>query len=185
MRKTVISVLTAAFLLVPALALRADGTNAPGTPMISATPGTNGTPRIRVMPSANRAQLPAPRNPMSVLTEEQHASYEKALQALEAQRGNLAELTAKYQAAMRDAKNAPFSGPFDENLIRQKYLAAAEINIDIMMIQLKAFSQIQPPLTPAQLAKFKTGGPAPTPPRMVMRPTPAVNQNSTNSPAKQ
>ena len=95
---------------------------------------------------------------VGVLTQQQLASYESAMNS---QREKLAELRIQLQAAHRDLLVTSLDQKFDENVIRQKALAAARIEAEMTVIRVKVFSQVKPPLTPEQIEKIKAGQPGP------------------------
>ncbi len=127
----------------------------------------------------------APRGPFGVLSEEQLASYQKSLAAKQQE---YSDLSAKLQAVDREVFDAMYSDKVDEKLIREKVQAAAAISADISLLRAKAFSEIQPPITPDELAKFKAAATAPPQPQIIRREAPpvaATNQSNTAAPAKQ
>lgn len=100
--------------------------------------------------------------PVGVLTDQQRASYVKAL---EAERGHLRELQMQVHAAQQDMLVTSLTEtPFDEKVIREKAMAAAKIEAEMAVIRAKAFSKIEPPLTPEQIEKIKAGQPGPVRP---------------------
>lgn len=99
--------------------------------------------------------------PVGVLTSQQLVSYENAMNG---ERNKLAELRTQLQAAHRDLLVTSLDQKFDENVIRQKALAAARIEAEMTVIRVKVFSQVQPPLTPEQIEKIKAGEPGPVHP---------------------
>jgi Spy/CpxP family protein refolding chaperone len=94
--------------------------------------------------------------PVGVLNDQQRASYESIMNG---QRGRLAELQAKLRAARQDLLITSVDQKFDENIIRQKALVIARIDAEMMVLRVKVFSQVQPPLTPEQIEKIKAGEP--------------------------
>jgi Spy/CpxP family protein refolding chaperone len=96
--------------------------------------------------------------PVAVLDDQQRASYESIMNG---QRGRLAELQSKLRAARQDLVATSVDQKFDENVIRQKALVIARIDAEMTVLRIKVFSQVQPPLTPEQIAKVKTGEPGP------------------------
>jgi len=96
--------------------------------------------------------------PVGVLTDEQRASYEAALGK---ERGLMLELRNRLEAARQDFLETSVDQKFDEKLFRQKALAAARIEAEMAVVRAKAMSEVQPPLTPEQIQKIKTGQPGP------------------------
>jgi Spy/CpxP family protein refolding chaperone len=94
--------------------------------------------------------------PIGVLTDQQRASYQVAMKELH---GRFMELDAKLRVAREDLINISVTEKFDENRIRQKAFAVAQIEAEMTVLRVKAFSQVQPPLTPEQIEKVKTGQP--------------------------
>jgi len=138
-------------------------------------------PQMRMMPPRQ-----APRGPFGVLSEEQLASYQKALAGKQEQ---YTELSAKLQAVNREVFDAMYSDKVDEKLIREKVQAAAAISADISLLRAQAFSEIQPPITPDELAKFKAAAMAPQQPQpQIIRreapPAAGTNQPVSPVPAK-
>ena len=94
--------------------------------------------------------------PVGVLTDQQRASY---LAAMKNEHAKLAELQAQVLAARQDMLVTSVTGKFDENVIREKAMAAARLEAEMAVIRAKVFSQVQPPLTPEQVEKIKSGQP--------------------------
>jgi Spy/CpxP family protein refolding chaperone len=92
--------------------------------------------------------------PIGVLNDQQRTSYDKLLNA---QRGRLAELQAKLRMARQELLVTSLDQKFDENVIRQKAEVVARIDAEMMVLRVKVFSQVQPPLTPEQIEKIKAG----------------------------
>ena len=90
----------------------------------------------------------------NVLTEEQRASFRKAM---EAQRETVRDLENK----LRDARGKLFAQglgeKFDEAAVRQQALAVATLEAEMSVARARALSQIQPPLSAEQIGKIKTG----------------------------
>jgi Spy/CpxP family protein refolding chaperone len=120
--------------------------------------------------------------PVGVLNDQQRAWY---LAAMKNEHGRLAELQAKLNAARQDVTATSVTGPFDENLVRQKALIAARIEAEIAVIHAKVFSQVQPPLTPEQIETIKTGKSGPIRPlgRQQLNPVQHVPLAGTNAEA--
>lgn len=134
--------------------LRADQTNTPAEPGQRAHPLTPTGETAKQPPIAGYAIG----GPIGVLTDQQRASYEIALRA---ERGKMLELDAKLRAARQDLLNTSLDSKFDEAVIRQKAMAAAKIEAELAVLRIKAFSQVQPPLTPEEIQKIKAGKPGP------------------------
>lgn len=121
---------------------------------------------------------------MSVLTEAQRNSY---MEAMKANRDKLMELRMQVNSMQREIFEATLTNKWDENLIREKAMAQARIEAEMTVLNAKAFSEIQPPLTTEQIEKLK----APPAPAPVIRPMPAQpppaagnNQPAPGSPPK-
>jgi len=123
---------------------------------LAAQPGP--APAIAQGPSIGGIALGGP---VGVLTDQQRASYEAALNN---ERGRMLELQAGLRAARQDFVVTSVDQKFDENLLRQKALAAARFEAEMAVLRAKAMSQVQPPLTPEQIEKIKTGQPGPVRP---------------------
>jgi Spy/CpxP family protein refolding chaperone len=155
-RRFITPCFVACILFATESALRADATNAPTQPELE-------RPHHLLAPTGLTANQPgiagiAIGGPVGVLTDQQRTSYENALEAM---RGRFLELNAKLRAARQDFLNTSVTVKFDENLIRQKALAAAQIEADLAVIRIKALSEVQPPLSPEQIEKIKSGRPGP------------------------
>jgi len=114
--------------------------------------------------------------PVGVLTDEQRASYEAALKK---ERGLMMELQAKLREARQEFVAASVDQKFDENTLRQKAIAATRLEAEMAVLRAKAMSEVQPPLTPEQIQRIKTGQPGPVRPlrqgeRPFQRPSPAT-----------
>jgi Spy/CpxP family protein refolding chaperone len=154
----------------------------------SNAPAQNNPPshRIQPFPGANRPQPPSSRNE-DILTKDQIAS----LRAVgEAQRDKILDLEAKFHEAQKALFETRLNGKFDEAVTRQKAQAAASLQIEIEVLEAKAFSQINPPLSPDQLEKFRarlTSPPRPGQSVPGQSGAPAATNHiatMTNSPAK-
>lgn len=89
-----------------------------------------------------------------VLTGQQRASLETALRA---EQPRLAQLQAELRTARRNLFIASLTNQFDENALRQKAMASvARVDAEMIVVRLRAFSKIQPPLTAEQIEKIKT-----------------------------
>jgi Spy/CpxP family protein refolding chaperone len=134
---------------VAAFTVRAQPTNSPGP---------------RVGPGERRFQQPGgPSGPlagmgpvMSVLTEEQRASF---MQALQAQREKIRELEVKLRSARQELLAAGLDGKFDEDAVRKQAMAVANLEAEMDVLRAKAISQVQPPITPDQIEKIKSATP--------------------------
>jgi Spy/CpxP family protein refolding chaperone len=133
--------------LAAPLALTAQESNAPAH-----------RPPQKGIQSANQQDIAgfALGGPVAVLTDQQRASY---VAAMKNERPRLAELQAKALAARQDMLVTSVTGKFDENVIREKAMAAARIEAEMAVIRAKVFSQVQPPLTPEQVERIKAGRP--------------------------
>jgi Spy/CpxP family protein refolding chaperone len=121
--------------------------------------------------------------PVGVLNDQQRASYEAAMNR---QRGAILEMKAKLRIAREDFVAASVGQKFDENALRDKAMAAFRIQADMAVLQAKALSEVQPPLTPEQIEKIKTGQPGPIHPmrpqqqQQLERSTPSAPSSNTN-----
>jgi Spy/CpxP family protein refolding chaperone len=119
--------------------------------------------------------------PYGVLTEEQRTSYRALMKAAS---GQLMELNSKLVAANHDILVTSVTGTFDENLMHEKALVAARIQADMVVLRAKIFSEVQPPLTPEQAEKIKSGQTAPPRPTqqplLRREPPTAVTNNDPN-----
>jgi Spy/CpxP family protein refolding chaperone len=136
-------ILLAGFSLVAIFTVRAGETNAPATPAHPApTPQSAETTGIAIG------------GPVGTLTEQQLASYEKAWSS---QRGRLAELQNQLRLARQDLLATSLDEKFNESVIHEKALAVAKIDAEMIVLRVRVFSQVQPPLTPEQKEKIKAG----------------------------
>jgi Spy/CpxP family protein refolding chaperone len=136
------------FLAIP-LAVAAQQTNAPARPQ---RPSGN--------PQANLNGY-ALGGPVGVLTDQQRASYEAALGR---QRELMIRLQGELRAAREDFVAASVDQKFDENVMRQKAMAAYRLEAEMAVIRARAISEVQPPLTPEQIEKIKANQPGPVRP---------------------
>jgi uncharacterized membrane protein len=113
--------------------------------------------------------------PVGAMTDEQRASYQATLRAMH---GEMAELEAKLRAARQEVLDTSLTTKFDENLVREKALAAARIEAELAVIRAKALSQVQPPLSQEQIEKIKSGRPGPMRPIDHPRHEPAAKTNN-------
>ena len=127
--------------------------------------------------------------PVGVLTEQQRASYDTALNSV---RSQMADLQAKLRAARQDFLVTSLDQKFNEDVLRQKALAAARIEAEMAVLRAKAMSQVQPPLSAEQIAKIKAGQPGPIQPlrrqqlerAQPQAPTSGTNQDANGLPPK-
>jgi len=104
----------------------------------------------------------------SLLTDEQRASFRDAI---EGDREKMRDLEEKLRDARRDLFQTGLTGKFEEDVVRNKAMAAAKIDAEITVLRAKAFSQMRPPLSAEQLEKIRNFSPggvgesAPTPAR--------------------
>jgi Spy/CpxP family protein refolding chaperone len=150
----ILSVLVPAFLAMPLVAA-AQSTNAPEGAARQRPPGASQNPNISGI---------ALGGPVGVLTDQQRTSYEAALGR---QREVMIKLQAQLRAAREDFTAASVDQKFDENVMRQKALAAARIEAEMAVIRAHAMSEVQPPLTAEQIQKVKAGQPGPMRPYQV------------------
>lgn len=142
-----------------------------------------GTPRTLGQRPAGALQAPgvaglALGGPIGVLTDQQRASYEAAMNR---QRGQMQELQAQLRVAREDFVTASVDQKFDENAMRQKALAAYRFEAEMAVLRAKALSEVQPPLTPEQIQKIKSGQPGPVRP---LRPRQQLENSAPRNPAR-
>ena len=89
---------------------------------------------------------------MSVLTDEQRRSFREAMQG---QREKMRDWEEKVRTTRREILEASLKPDFDEQALREKALAAAKAETELMVLRAKAISQIKPPLTPGQIERLK------------------------------
>jgi len=99
--------------------------------------------------------------PSGTLNDQQRASY---VAAMNRQRGLVMELQAQLRAARQEFNDASLGQKFDENVIRQKAMAAYRCEAEMAVLRARALSEVQPPLTPEQIEKIKNGQPGPVRP---------------------
>ena len=107
----------------------------------------NFVPGERFFPMLNR-----------VLTDEQRESLGSAAQA---QREQIRTLEEKLMTARRALLDSAIGGKSDESLIHQNAEALAKAEAELMVIYVKALSQIKPPLSPQQVEQLKNFQPGP------------------------
>jgi Spy/CpxP family protein refolding chaperone len=121
----------------------------PGRPV--PPPGAEGGERLA--PGGGPGQFgPAFGRIFGILTDDQRVSLR---QAFEDQRDKARELEEHLRAAREELLNAGLASKFDEELIRQKAMAAARIEAELTVLRAKSLSKIRPPLTPEQVQKLK------------------------------
>lgn len=137
-------------LLAAQSTLRADQTNAP----VKNSPGIR--PQFQNGPSGQNAGIAgfSLGGPVGVLNDQQRASYQVAMKGV---RGKLMELEAKLRVARQDLLTTSVTEKFNENIIRQKALAAAQIEAEMTVLRVKAFTEVTPPLSPEQIEKVIHG----------------------------
>jgi Spy/CpxP family protein refolding chaperone len=80
---------------------------------------------------------------------------------MNSQRARLATLQSELRAAHQDLLVTSLDQKFDEKVIRQKAQVVARIDAEMIVLRVRVFSQVQPPLTPEQIEKIKAGEPGP------------------------
>jgi Spy/CpxP family protein refolding chaperone len=91
----------------------------------------------------------------AVLTEEQRASFRRAM---EGQRESARRLEEKSAEARRELFEAALVDKFAEARVREKVKALADVDADLTMIRIGAFSKIEPSLSAQQLEKLRNPG---------------------------
>lgn len=170
--KILTSFLVAGVLLTGSVVLHADPTNTPAPGANAAPPKPAAQPRMRPLPGAPAA---GSQNP---LTEEQLASYKKNIADKSAQ---MADLNSKRMAARQEIGQLIYSPKLDESLLRQKVMDEAKIEADIAVLQAKAFSEIQPPVTAEQFEKLKESMAPRQPMIRPIQPPPAAPSTTTTN----
>jgi hypothetical protein len=165
---TLTSCLTISVWFAAGGALRAQNTNAPVAPPAPVNAAPSMQPRMRPLPPGASAA-----GPFAALSEEQRDSYQKILAD---QRDQLMELNSKLQAANQQISDAVLQTNVNEKIIREKVLAAAQIQAEMVILRAKALSQVQPPISAEQLEKMKN----PRPMMPMQRPMAPVAPPSTN-----
>ncbi|MEY2427644.1 MAG: Heavy-metal resistance [Verrucomicrobiota bacterium] len=89
---------------------------------------------------------------MGVLTEEQRNSLRAAM---EDQREKVRELEEKTRDARKELFEAGLTEKFDEAAVRQKATGVAKVDAEIIVLRMKAFSQMRPSLSAEQIQKLK------------------------------
>jgi Spy/CpxP family protein refolding chaperone len=95
-----------------------------------------------------------------VLTDEQRSSV---VQAMQVQRDQSRELEQKLREARKELFTSGLDGKFDEEAVRKHALAVATLEAEMAVLRARAFSQVQPPLSPEQIEKIKSSMPASPP----------------------
>ena len=90
----------------------------------------------------------------NVLTDEQRASFR---QAMDAQREAMRNTETKLREARSKLIEAGLAGNFDEVAVRRQAMAVATLEADAAVIRARAISRLQPPLSPEQVEKIKSG----------------------------
>jgi Spy/CpxP family protein refolding chaperone len=125
---------------------------------VTAQPTETARPQGQRQPGAQAPGLNgfALGGPVGVLTDQQRVSYEAAMGK---QRAKMLELQAQIRIARQDFVAASVDQKFDENVLRQKAMAAYRFEAEMAVLRAKAMSEVQPPLTAEQIEKIKTGQP--------------------------
>jgi Spy/CpxP family protein refolding chaperone len=89
---------------------------------------------------------------MGVLTEEQRASLRIVM---EEQREKVRDLEEKARDARKEVFEAGLAEKFDEAVVRQKATEVAKVDAELIVLRVKAFSQMRPPLSAEQVQKLK------------------------------
>jgi Spy/CpxP family protein refolding chaperone len=90
---------------------------------------------------------------LGVLTEQQRASMR---QATVADREKVRELEEKIRNTRRELFELGLREKFDEAAVCEKANTAAKLDADMMVLRVKAISQIRPPLTAEQIQKIRS-----------------------------
>src|SRR6185437_3644650 len=167
--------LSAGILLTAQSALFAAPTNAPS----GIRPGSRPAPTVRQPPPGGMTVGGL----FGVMTPQQRASYQAAMKAM---RPKFVELETQIRAAHWDLLNTSLSAKFDENVIRQKAMVSARLEAELTVLRVKAYSQVQPPLSPEQIERVKSEEPGPgrSPERFQHPPGTATNHDPNGLPPK-
>src|SRR6185436_15338004 len=92
-----------------------------------------------------------------VLTPEQRTSVAQAMQA---QREKVRALETKIGEARRALLAAGLNGKFDEEMVRKRAQAVANLEAEIAVLRMESLSKVQPPLSPEQIEKIINSMPA-------------------------
>lgn len=93
----------------------------------------------------------------ALLTPEQRASLR---QVAGDERGTMRQVEEKLREARRGLYQTALLDKFDEETVRQKAKAVAELDAELTVLRLKILSQVKPPLSAEQLQKL-SAPPAP------------------------
>jgi len=142
----------------------------------------NGTPRTLGQRPAGVLQAPgvaglALGGPIGSLTDQQRATYEAAMNR---QRPQMQELQAQLRTARQDFVDTSVTQKFDENVMRQKALAAYRLEAEMAVLRAKALSEVQPPLSAEQIQKIRNGQPGPVRP---LRPRQQLENSAPRNPS--
>jgi Spy/CpxP family protein refolding chaperone len=118
---------------------------------------------------------------LSVLTEEQRDSLRTAM---EKQREKGRELEEKLRDARRELLTAAFTDKFDEQVVRDKAMAVAKIEVEQTVIRAKAVSEISPALSAEQLEQLRNPPSADNPERAGTPRRPNVPRDENGLPVK-
>jgi Spy/CpxP family protein refolding chaperone len=119
------------------------------------------SPAFRPAPPGARRFGPGYERLVAILTDEQRASLQTAM---ENHRDKVRELEERLRLARRALLESALTGKFEESVVRLRATAVAELEADLTVIRFKAFSQMRPPLSGKQLQELAStqGGEGPT-----------------------
>lgn len=87
-----------------------------------------------------------------VLTDDQKASLRTAMES----RGDqMRDIEDKLRAAHRELLKAAMMEKFDEDSVRAKATEVSKLDIELAVLRAKAFSEMQPPLSPDQIQQLR------------------------------
>jgi Spy/CpxP family protein refolding chaperone len=86
-----------------------------------------------------------------VLTEDQRESMRSIMAS---QRDAMQETQEKMRVARKELLKATLADHFDEAVVRAKAMAVAKLEADLTVLRAKALSQVQPPLSDAQIEQI-------------------------------
>lgn len=112
----------------------------------------------------------------NVFTDEQRASFR---QAMDGQREKMRDTETRLRDARIKLLETGLAEKFDEAAVRQQAMAVATLEAELSVIRTRALSRLQPPLSPEQLEKIKSGlaaAPFRNGPRNADRPEPAAER---------
>ena len=92
----------------------------------------------------------------NVMTEEQRDSFR---QTSEGQRKKIRELEEKLRDSRKAVIEASVAEKFDEDVVRRKFMVAANLDAELTVMRAKALSLIKPPLSKEQVEKIKNPQP--------------------------